>query len=82
MDVRGPGGDLLVRPGRVPGSRLGRLLTGSTSVRFGTARELTGTLADAVPTARILFGACTAVVVTAVAIAARRGRSGWVRVSG
>jgi len=76
VDVRGPDGDLLVRLGRVPGSRLGRLLTGSGSVRFGTARALTGTLTDALPRGRVLLGAFAAVIVAAAAIAVRRARSG------
>jgi hypothetical protein len=76
VDVRGPDGDLLVRLGRGQGSRLGRLLTGSRAVRFGSARELTGTLTDALPTGRILVGACAVVIATAAAIAVRRARSG------
>ena len=76
VDVRGPDGDLLVRLGRGPGSRLGRLLTGSGSVRLGTARVLTGPVTDALPTGRILLGAGAAVIATAAAIAVRRARSG------
>lgn len=50
VDVRAPDG-VLVRLGDGPGSRFGRIVTGSSAVEFGTFRDLTA--AAGIPAKRI-----------------------------
>ena len=75
VDVRGRDGVLLVRLGHGAGTRIGRLLTRSDAVRFGSARDLTGAVGDALPTSRILLATVVSIGITAVVVTARRARA-------
>jgi hypothetical protein len=73
VDVRGPGG-VLVSLGHGAGSRLGRVLTGSRAVAFGSVREVAGSLRTGLPLGRIVAASCAAVSIAAVLALRRRPR--------
>jgi hypothetical protein len=73
VDVRGPGG-VLVSLGNVAGSRLGRVLTGSRAVAFGSVHEVSASLSTGIPLVRVSAATCTAVAVAVAVFALRRRR--------
>jgi len=73
IDVRGPDG-VLVRLGDGVGSSVGRLLTGSSAVGFGSVRALSSTVTARIPVRRIaLYAAAAIATVAVVAVLRRRG---------
>ena len=62
VDVRAPDG-VLVRLGDGPGSRFGRIVTGSSAVEFGTFRDLTAAAGIPATGIRVLVVAGISVVV-------------------
>ena len=62
MDVRGPQG-MIIRLGDGAGSRVGRMITGSRSVEFGSVRELTTALGGHVPLRAIAAAAVASLVI-------------------
>jgi hypothetical protein len=73
VDVRGPGG-VLVSLGHGAGSRLGRVLTGSRAVAFGSVREVAGSLRTGLPLGRIVAASGAAILVATVLALRRRPR--------
>jgi hypothetical protein len=73
VDVRGPGG-VLVSLGHGVGSRLGRVLTGSRAVAFGSVREVAASLSSGLPLGRIIATSCAAVSVAVAVLVVRRRR--------
>ena len=72
VDVTGPDG-VLVRLGDGAGSRLGKLVTGSSAVGFGSVRLLASTVSARLPVGRIA-AALALVAVLGVITAVRRRR--------
>ena len=73
LDVTGPDG-VLVRLGDGAGSRLGRLVTGSSAVGFGSVRLLASTLTARLPVRRIAIAALAGLATVGVLAVARRRR--------
>ncbi len=71
VDVTGPDG-VLVRLGDGAGSRLGKLVTGSSAVGFGSVRLLASTVTARMPVGRIAAALGLAAVFGIVAVVRRR----------
>lgn len=74
VDVQGPDGRLLLHLGGGRGTRIGRMVTGSDAVLFGSVPDLTRTVTDPLPIGRIVGAGLAAILITIAVLAARRAR--------